>query len=360
MSCSHCRSGLRHSGRTYLRCENAVRSTDWGGIDETTIQHPRARPSVSVRISSDEAPPATFFGFPRHDPSPRTSHQHAPCDERPSGSLRNGHPDPRFPPSRPTARRSPHPQPRPRPRPHSRHQPHPRVRRAAHPGRHDQVPLPRVAARSHAGTRSAGRSGAIRPSWIEIDGATLTAAWGCPNARKRSWQRGDVGFVCSSGTTSREGAPARLILVTDKSHGEAITATIVCDGFSYEAYATHARSEPHYHAASRDRSGFRSGRDGTAESPDATCPRGRGGAVARSADGARCRRPVHLAVLGADRRTGDVGAALPRPHHRTIRSGILRVVHGVLTEPPATAPPRVSARRRRCRSGGRAERMRSR
>lgn len=216
-------------------------------------------------------------------------------------------------------------------------------------------PLGRTRARGQQAARDA-----IRPSWIEIDGATLAVAWGWPNARKRSWQRGDVGFVCSSGTTSREGAPARLILVTDKSHGEAVTATIVCDGFSYEAYATHARSEPHYHAASRDRSGFRSGRDGTAESPDAACPRGRGGAVARSADGARCRRPVHLAVLGADRRTGDVGAALPRPHHRTIRSGILRVVHRVLTEPPATARPRVSARRRRCRSGGRAERMRSR
>lgn len=94
-------------------------------------------------------------------------------------------------------------------------------------------PLGRTRARGQQAARDA-----IRPSWIEIDGATLTVAWGWPNAHKRSWQRGDVGFVCSSGTTSREGAPARLILVTDKSHGEAVTATIVCDGFSYEAYAT--------------------------------------------------------------------------------------------------------------------------
>jgi hypothetical protein len=83
--------------------------------------------------------------------------------------------------------------------------------------------------------------GAIRPATVEISGATVRVTWGWPSTRERSWHRRDVGFVCSSRTTDDDGATARLILITDKSRGDVVTATLACDGFSPEVYATLTR-----------------------------------------------------------------------------------------------------------------------
>ena len=83
--------------------------------------------------------------------------------------------------------------------------------------------------------------GAIRPSRVEISGATVRVTWGWPSTRERSWHRRDVGFVCSSRTTGDDGAPARLILITDKSRGDAVTAALACVGFAPEVYATLTR-----------------------------------------------------------------------------------------------------------------------
>ncbi|MFS0712915.1 hypothetical protein ABC195_03470 [Microbacterium sp. 2P01SA-2] len=81
----------------------------------------------------------------------------------------------------------------------------------------------------------------IRPSTVEIRGATVRVTWGWPNAREKSWHRSGAGFVCSSRAVGGENTPARLILVTDKSRGDVVIASIACDGFSREAYTTLTR-----------------------------------------------------------------------------------------------------------------------
>ncbi|SDQ93997.1 hypothetical protein [Microbacterium sp. cf332] len=90
--------------------------------------------------------------------------------------------------------------------------------------------------------RRSAPEGAIRPSAIEIRGATVRVVWGWQGWHERTWQRGQVGFVCSSRTVEDDGVPSRLILVVDTAHDAgAVTATLACDGFAPAAYAALTR-----------------------------------------------------------------------------------------------------------------------
>lgn len=89
--------------------------------------------------------------------------------------------------------------------------------------------------------RSSTPAGAIRPATVEISGATVRVTWGWSSTREHSWHRRDVGFVCSSRAADGDSATARLILITDKSRGDAVIATLACDGFPPEVYAALTR-----------------------------------------------------------------------------------------------------------------------
>lgn len=83
---------------------------------------------------------------------------------------------------------------------------------------------------------------AVRPAAVEIRGATVCVVWGWQGWHRRSWRRGDVGFVCSSRTSLDSGTPSRVILVVDKVRDEGTVAAVLdCDAFPPETYATLTR-----------------------------------------------------------------------------------------------------------------------
>ncbi|GAD35078.1 hypothetical protein MTS1_02450 [Microbacterium sp. TS-1] len=98
------------------------------------------------------------------------------------------------------------------------------------------------ASRRTRAARQSAPEGAIRPSRIEVRGAAVRVVWGWQGWRDRTWQRGHVGFVCSSRTIDDQTGPAQLILVVDKLRDEgAVAAVLSCDAFTPETFAALTR-----------------------------------------------------------------------------------------------------------------------
>lgn len=100
----------------------------------------------------------------------------------------------------------------------------------------------RAPLRARRRSRRPAPADAIRPTRIEIRGATVRVVWGWQGWHQRSWTRGQVGFVCSSRTIDDEGVPSRVILVVDRMRDEgAVAAVLCCDAFDEDAYRSLTR-----------------------------------------------------------------------------------------------------------------------